>query len=600
MAAFKNHRGQGRSGAAVAILFLASAPGNSQPFLFLSGIGGSSSAGSSRAEPWSMTLGETPGTGPGAGFLRGRRFPTLLASVGPGGQPSRDGETLGASWGTDRSQRSRRRRLGWGQVKPASVRSVKRCGSGKEEPGALSGAAAGEAAASVTGAHEEATSADSCVDPSTEVDRVPSAGELLVKARDLYHENFGQPKDVSHVCAGYAPGRVNLIGEHTDYNGGFVMPLALERGTVVYGVGRVVDAESGSEAKGGLCQIVSESMLSEESGGSVSFQADESLVPGKPEWANYVKGVVKEFMVKVPAGKCLEFTAVILGAVPIGGGVSSSASLTVATATFLEGILSTEGITPPSPKEKAHLCRMAEHRFLDMPCGIMDQFVTSMAVPGHAMLLDCRSEEPDAVPLSDSNLVVVVTNSNVKHNLAGSQYSVRVSQCDKARDEVKKRHPDVDSLRDASPEQVEEIKGRVEDAVFRRARHVVSENTRTVEAARALIDRDYPSAGRLMLESHQSLREDFEVSCPEIDTLVELAMEVEGVYGSRLTGGGFGGCTVTLVDKDAVDGLVRHLQEGYSRAVGRECSCFVTKPGFGARGLTGSEANTGTMWPDSS
>ena len=117
MAAFKNHRGQGRSGAAVAILFLASAPGNSQPFLFLSGIGGSSSAGSSRAEPWSMTLGETPGTGPGAGFLRGRRFPTLLASVGPGGQPSRDGETLGASWGTDRSQRSRRRRLGWGQVR---------------------------------------------------------------------------------------------------------------------------------------------------------------------------------------------------------------------------------------------------------------------------------------------------------------------------------------------------------------------------------------------------------------------------------------------------------------------------------------------------
>ncbi|CAM9994312.1 unnamed protein product, partial [Laminaria digitata] len=252
---------------------------------------------------------------------------------------------------------------------------------------------------------------------------------------------------------------------------------------------------------------------------------------------------------QVPEGKRLEFTAAVVGVVPIGGGVSSSASLSVAMGTFLEGVLSNAGVTPPSPKEKAHLCRMAEHNFLDMPCGIMDQFVTSMAVPGHAMLLDCRSEEPEAVPLLDEDLVIVVTNSNVKHNLAGSQYPVRVAQCVAARDEVKKNHSQVELLRDATPEQVEEIKGTVEEAVFLRARHVVSENARTVDAARALKAGDYRTVGDLMLDSHRSLSEDYEVSCPELDILVELAMEVEGVFGSRMTGGGFGGCTVTLASK---------------------------------------------------
>ncbi|CAB1111615.1 unnamed protein product [Ectocarpus sp. CCAP 1310/34] len=442
-------------------------------------------------------------------------------------------------------------------------------------------------------------------------ERVPTAGELLVMARELYDEIFGPPEDVRHVCAGYAPGRVNLIGEHTDYQGGFVLPLALERGTVVYGVGRLVDSgEATAEGSDrGLCRVVSQTMQQQQSedkagrkagelGGDVSFRADESLAPGEPEWANYVKGVVKEYMPKVPEGKRLEFTVTVVRSVPIGGGVSSSASLSVAVASFLQGVLTSAGVTPPSPKEKAHLCRMAEHKFLNMPCGIMDQFVTSMAVPGHAMLLDCRSEEPDAVPLSDSNLVVVVTNSNVKHNLAGSQYPIRVAQCQAARDELQKSHPDVQLLRDATPEQVDAIEAGVEDAVFRRARHVVSENARTVTAARALTSGDYQEVGQLMLDSHRSLREDYEVSCPELDVLVELAMEVEGVFGSRLTGGGFGGCTVTLAKKGSVASLVQHLREGYLRAVGRDCSSFVTKPGFGSRSLTGEAAATGTAWPE--
>eukprot|EP00904_Undaria_pinnatifida_P000059 jgi/Undpi1/10053/HiC_scaffold_28.g12507.m1 len=437
-----------------------------------------------------------------------------------------------------------------------------------------------------------------------EGESVLSAGKLLAKARRVYGDTFGQPQDDLNVCAGYAPGRVNLIGEHTDYNGGFVMPLALERGTVVYGVGRLVDSSGDGEERDGWCRVLSENMRTEAEaeaeggGGEVKFRADEALSPGEPGWANYVKGVVKEFMAWVPEGKRLEFTAAVVGVVPIGGGVSSSASLSVAMGTFLEGVLSHAGVKQPSPKEKAHLCRLAEHNFLNMPCGIMDQFVTSMAVPGHAMLLDCRSEKPEDVPLSDSNLVIVVTNSNVKHKLAGSQYPVRVAQCVAARDEVQKSHPQVELLRDATPEQVEEIKGAVEEAVFLRARHVVSENARTVAAARALKAGDYRTVGSLMLDSHRSLSEDYEVSCAELDLLVKLAMEVEGVFGSRMTGGGFGGCTVTLASKDSVDNLVRHLQDGYKRFAGRECSCFVTKPGFGARGLTGSDAASSTVWPE--
>ncbi|CAM9244473.1 unnamed protein product [Hapterophycus canaliculatus] len=241
---------------------------------------------------------------------------------------------------------------------------------------------------------------------------------------------------------------------------------------------------------------------------------------------------------------------------------------------------------------------MAEHNFLDMPCGIMDQFVTSMALPGHAMLLDCRSEEPEPVPLSDPGLVIVVTNSNVKHKLAGSQYPVRVAQCQTARDELQKSHPDVQLLRDATLEQVKAMEGHVEDAVFRRARHVVTENDRTVAAAQALKKGDYTAVGRLMVESHRSLREDYEVSCSELDALVELAMEVDGVFGSRMTGGGFGGCTVTLVREDSVGSLVDHLRKGYWRDVGQRCTSFVTKPGFGSRGLTGASAATGTAWPE--
>ncbi|CAM9259891.1 unnamed protein product [Choristocarpus tenellus] len=444
--------------------------------------------------------------------------------------------------------------------------------------------------------------------PEERESRVPDAAELLLWAREFFLQEFGvmETSDTKYqISAGYAPGRVNLIGEHTDYTGGFVMPLALEMGTVVYGRGSLVRMEGSEGAgRGGMCKIVSKNMREEAEGGVgdggdvVSFCADETLVPGEPEWANYVKGVVKEYMVEIPKGMELEFEACVVGTVPIGGGVSSSASLSVAMATFLEGIFAAYGIPHPLPTLKAHRCRMAEHKFLSTPCGIMDQFVTTMGRTGHAMLLDCRSEQPNLVPLADPELVVLVTNSNVKHKLAGSQYPVRVSQCEAALEALKKRYPEMNLLRDASPAQVEEIKGDVEEVVYHRARHVVTENARTVDTALALGEGDYGRVGAHMLSSHASLREDYEVSCPELDILVSLAMEVEGVYGSRLTGAGFGGCTVTLVKKDSVEDLMRHLSVGYRRLTGKSCTSFVTKPGHGSRGLAGALAAEALDWSE--
>ncbi|CAN0225323.1 unnamed protein product [Ectocarpus sp. 6 AP-2014] len=620
-------------------LLLASAPDGGGSFLYPTGRLGGCDGGGGGGGGATLTASRDRRGGGGYNFSRGRAGGGVLAIVvggtakktsggGAGGGGGGGGGLAGAKRGRGSSSMGmpldeRRGVLG---AKKAISANQAEISARRESLASLASTSAGVAAAAAAAAgvpHDTAEGAGdggpkhgdgrsvSVVEEGGVEERVPTAGELLVMARDLYDDTFGPPEDVRHVSAGYAPGRVNLIGEHTDYQGGFVLPLALERGTVVYGVGRLVDSDEAT-AEGsdrGLCRVVSQTMQQQQSedeaggeagelGGDVSFRADESLAPGEPEWANYVKGVVKEYMPKVPEGKRLEFTATVVGSVPIGGGVSSSASLSVAMATFLQGVLTSAGVTPPSPKEKAHLCRMAEHKFLNMPCGIMDQFVTSMAVPGHAMLLDCRSEEPDAVPLSDSNLVVVVTNSNVKHNLAGSQYPIRVAQCQAARDELQKSHPDVQLLRDATPEQVDAMEAGVEDAVFRRARHVVSENARTVTAARALTSGDYLQVGQLMLDSHRSLREDYEVSCPELDVLVELAMEVEGVFGSRLTGGGFGGCTVTLAEKGSVASLVQHLREGYLRAVGRDCSSFVTKPGFGSRSLTGETAATGTAWPE--
>ncbi|NXV31783.1 GALK1 Galactokinase, partial [Rissa tridactyla] len=382
----------------------------------------------------------------------------------------------------------------------------------------------------------------------------PGSVPLLAAARRAHGEAFGG----AAVLAAWAPGRVNLIGEHTDYNGGFVLPMALQLGTVLVG----------SPTQDGTISILTTSAEADEPH-RVQFPAPRQgspLSPGQPRWANYVKGVIQHYR----GGPVPGFTAVIASDIPLGGGLSSSAALEVATYTFLQQLCPDDG----DLVAKALACQKAEHMFAGMPCGIMDQFISVMGKEGHALLIDCRSLETILVPLTDTSLAVLITNSNVRHTLTGSEYPTRRRQCEEAAAALGKA-----SLRDATMAELEAARSRLGEEVYRRARHVVGEIARTVQAAQALQDRDYKTFGRLMVESHNSLRDDYEVSCPELDELVAAALEVDGVYGSRMTGGGFGGCTVTLLEAGAAERAQHHIQEKYSGTA----TFYLTKPSGGAK-----------------
>lgn len=375
--------------------------------------------------------------------------------------------------------------------------------------------------------------------------KIPGITEILSVDAVLKNTVAEFQKKYGHAptVAACAPGRVNLIGEHTDYNDGFVLPMALPQVTVVVG----------SKSSGDQCSVVT-TTEGADSPHDVQFSLpseEQPLQPGSPKWANYVKGVVQNYK-----GTLVPFNAVISSTVPLGGGVSSSASLEVATYTFLEQL---DPSNPkPDPRARALACQKAEHDFPKMPCGIMDQFISSMGEESHALLIDCRSLESKLIPLKDPSIVVLVTNSNVKHELTGSEYPSRRKQCYDAAGILGKK-----SLRDATMEELEVQKGKMDDVTFRRARHVIGEIARTQTGSDALMKGDYETFGKLMVQSHNSLRDDYEVSCAELDELVSAALEVEGVLGSRLTGAGFGGCTVTLLKSGAVGAAVQHMKSKY-------------------------------------
>jgi galactokinase len=267
---------------------------------------------------------------------------------------------------------------------------------------------------------------------------------------------------------------------------------------------------------------------------------------------------------------------VIESSVPYGGGLSSSASLEVATATLMEAMSGTTlGLA-----EKALLCQKAEHEYAGVPCGIMDQFASVMGQEGHVMLLDCRSQQLEQVPFSNPAVAVLIINTNVKHELSGGEYAERRGQCESAA-----RKLGVASLRDATLAQLESRRDLLEPIEFRRARHAISEIERTAEAAQALKAGDWPRVGRLMYASHDSLRDDYEVSCQELDLLVEAAREIGprgGVIGSRMTGGGFGGCTVSLVETARVDEVARRIAQSYRARTDIEPSVLTSRPARGA------------------
>ena len=257
---------------------------------------------------------------------------------------------------------------------------------------------------------------------------------------------------------------------------------------------------------------------------------------------------------------------------------------------FLEQILQ----VAISPEDRALLCQAAEHRFPQMPCGIMDQFIVSCGMKGNLLLIDCRSNKGELVPFDDPSISVLVCNSNVKHQLTGSEYPDRVKQCKEAVLILQAKYPEVKALRDATIEQVESLKEEMGDVVYRRAIHVVSECQRCLDCKEALEAREYDRVGGILMEGHASLRDNFEVSTPELDALMEISVEQTGVYGARMTGGGFGGCVICLVETKAASSVTSAIRKEYKERTGVECDVFMTSPAQGARILTAEECDNAT------
>jgi len=354
-----------------------------------------------------------------------------------------------------------------------------------------------------------------------------------------------------------APGRVNLIGEHTDYNDGFVLPIAIDR-------------EITALVRPRADQTVV--LRSIGAAGEATVDLAGPIEPAEPRWANYCRGVLAGLTERGIAfcGAEILFDSTI----PTGGGLSSSAALEVATALAMR-----EAARPddwPSPAELAALCQQAEHDFAGTPCGIMDQSIVLMARAGHAMLLDCRNGQTRHVALDDPGVAVLVCDTQVRHELSDGGYAARRSQCEAAAAKL-----GLPSLRDASMDQVASP-GALSDVERMRARHVVGEIARTAEAAAALEARDYNAFGRLMVASHESLRDDYQVSCAELNSIVDAAIGRDGVFGARMTGGGFGGCAIILAATAAADSVITRVTEAFRADYGRACPIFATGAAAGA------------------
>jgi galactokinase len=363
-----------------------------------------------------------------------------------------------------------------------------------------------------------------------------------------------------------APGRVNLIGEHTDYNDGFVMPAALPFYTYV-----AVGARSDRQL----------SVYSVDYEDSCSVDLDD-LVPGPSgHWSDYVRGVAG---VMCSQGIPLRgANLVIKGDVPIGAGLSSSAAIEVAAALAL---LATSE-TNIDRRQVTVACQRAEHEYAGTKCGIMDQFISCFGRCDHALLLDCRNLEYELLRI-DKRVRIVICNTMVKHDLAAGEYNHRRADCEAGVRFLQHFLPDVRALRDVSLTQLDQCGAELPAVTFRRCRHVISENARVLQAANALKESDLTRFGALMGESHCSLRDDYAVSCVELDLMVELARQCRGVYGARMTGGGFGGCTVTLVDIDVVEEFKTTVAREYEIETGLHPEIYVCTAADGAGEVTNS------------
>lgn len=381
--------------------------------------------------------------------------------------------------------------------------------------------------------------------------------KLIEKFKELYGDAEG-------IRGYFAPGRVNLIGEHTDYNGGHVFPCALTLGT--YGLVRKRDDK-----------VLNFYSMNFEELGVITGTLDELLPEPIDGWTNYPKGVIWAFDKRgfdAPNG----LDILIYGNIPNGSGLSSSASLEVLIGLMLKDIFSFD----VSMTEVALIAQDAENNFNGMNCGIMDQFASAMGKKDHAIFLDTSTLHYEYAPIVLENAKIVIVNSKVKHSLVDSAYNERREQCEDALAELQKV-VEIQSLGELSEAEFEEHKHAITSAVGqRRAKHAVYENQRAIQAVQALKAGDIATFGKLMNASHVSLRDDYEVSCPEVDILVETAWNTKGVIGGRITGGGFGGCTVNIVENEAVDTFIKTVGGEYLQKVGHEAEFYVVDVGDGA------------------
>ncbi len=360
-----------------------------------------------------------------------------------------------------------------------------------------------------------------------------------------------------------APARVNLIGEHTDYTGGFVMPMAIDFHTVA-----VVSAREDGRA------VFYSSNYDEE----VGLEIESLGQSPSGGWSDYPTGVLWSLRKEgVAVGG---FNLSLTGNVPLGAGLSSSASVEVATAMALLGHAKAE-----LPLEKvATLCRRAENEYVGAKSGIMDQFAVAGCVAHRAMLLDCRSLEYELLPLPDQ-VRVVICNSMVKHAVATGEYGDRSSEVEAGQAVLQRERPGVKLLRDATLEDLEACRDMMSSASFKRCRHIITENARVVEARAGLLQGDLERFGALLVEAHASFRDDFAASCEEVDVLVAIAMQQKECFGARITGGGFGGCSVNVVRAEAAEQFVATVRREYAAKTGIEADCFVCAPADGAFAL---------------
>lgn len=385
----------------------------------------------------------------------------------------------------------------------------------------------------------------------------------LNKLWQIFNEKFTDTGLVKGAFS--APGRVNLIGEHTDYNEGFVLPMAIEKKIIMLGQLR----------NDRLVQVFDLGYKAE-----IIFSLDRLSPSKRDTWANYLMGVVDEIQ---KAGYPLQGVNLIFRSnIPQKAGLSSSAALEVVTALTMIKLNSLE----IKSVEMAHLCRRAENNFVGVACGIMDQYVSLLGRKGHVLFIDCRTHDYELIPFGENNYQIVICDSKVRRGLINSEYNKRREECKRATEFFDHRLGlKVQSLRDVTIEEFKQYQEHLPETIARRTRHVISENYRVQASRGALEAGDYVKFGQLMIESHQSLKVNYEVSCKELDLLVKLALKQEGVLGARITGAGFGGCTVNLLKRENVNIFKKTIQKEYKKITGITTDTYVTIPADGAKVL---------------